>query len=1172
MTNSLADRCYDSFSAKRWSAGNQYSSAGLVRIKESAPLGLIAAVQGTAPSPYRVSLDWSLARADGVLIATCTCPNYQEGALCKHIAATIFEVDRRNLASRVPGRGMLEVIDDQDEWESDAEAFDDDDRYDDNVYEADDDLDDGWRKAPPSPSARPQQRALKRSNRPAPPPQWQARLQSLASAVTSKHREVDPPAKIREREIWYRLNSADTASRGALVIEFQQRERKLDGGFSKFKSFGISPQAISTLPNPLDRELLSEMIGNRGEDRYARSSYSSYSYYGYGYGASTEVCRCTLAPGAYASLLPRICATGRFDWLQEASATEVAEPAPLAWDEGPPWQFKLQFGPSPDAKTWRLTGVLHREDGAAPPGAVRFADAGVVLFEGSAARLDESVAARWVAAVQRTGDIEVPAKERDAFLLQLARSPELPPLELSEECGWSIASVEPKPRLVVAAPERYGRYLKASVSFDYRDQAVAWRDPRTLLVDDEKRELIRRDMARERGAWSALDSVPVQTPNAYDRREFDGEIAPKRLPLVVSGLIAAGWNVEAEGAKIRQAGEFKISLSSGIDWFELDAAADFEGVSASLPALLKALQHGQSYVELDDGSRGMLPEAWLARYAPLAEMGTIEGDKIRFVPSQAMLLDAWLAAQPEVDVDATFEQIRDRLRSFEGVQPAEEPVTFQGRLRGYQREGLGWLRFLDEFGFGGCLADDMGLGKTVQVLALLDSQRAASGALMQPTSASGKAANGQTTKAKAANGKKSAKAKPTVQAPSLVVAPRSLIHNWIAEARRFTPELRVLDYTGLGRAEQRERFAEHDLVITTYGTLRRDIARLKDVEFDYCVLDEAQSIKNAESHSAKACRLLRAKRRLAMTGTPIENHLGELWSIFEFLNPGMLGRSAALKRLASSNPDKDPAAFQSFAKGLRPFMLRRTKEQVLSELPEKTEQTLYCELEKKQRKLYNELRDHYRDLLAKRIGAVGLKQSKIQVLEALLRLRQAACHPGLLDAKQIAQPSAKLETLLEQLDAVLAEGHKALVFSQFTSLLAIVRKELDRRKIVYEYLDGRTRDRQSRVERFQQDPACSLFLISLKAGGLGLNLTAADYVFILDPWWNPAVEAQAVDRAHRIGQTRRVFAYRLIARDTVEEKILELQRDKKKLADAIITADNSLISSLSAEDLQWLLS
>ncbi|MGH7194965.1 MAG: DEAD/DEAH box helicase, partial [Candidatus Saccharimonadales bacterium] len=293
--------------------------------------------------------------------------------------------------------------------------------------------------------------------------------------------------------------------------------------------------------------------------------------------------------------------------------------------------------------------------------------------------------------------------------------------------------------------------------------------------------------------------------------------------------------------------------------------------------------------------------------------------------------------------------------------------------------------------------------------------------------------------------------------------------------------------------------------------------------------------------------------------------------IFEFLNPGMLGHSNTLSWLTKNRTDSGQAV-GLLAKALRPFILRRTKEQVLKDLPEKTEQTLYCELDARQRKLYDELRDHYRAALAKRIDDVGIKRAKIHVLEALLRLRQAACHPGLIDRAKQGQSSAKLETLLEQLDEIKQGGHKALVFSQFTSLLAIVRRELDERRVTYEYLDGKTRDRQERVDRFQQDPACQLFLISLKAGGLGLNLTAAEYVFILDPWWNPAVEAQAVDRAHRIGQNRRVFAYRLIARDTVEEKILQLQGEKRKLADAIITADNSLIRELTAEDLKLLLS
>jgi len=340
------------------------------------------------------------------------------------------------------------------------------------------------------------------------------------------------------------------------------------------------------------------------------------------------------------------------------------------------------------------------------------------------------------------------------------------------------------------------------------------------------------------------------------------------------------------------------------------------------------------------------------------------------------------------------------------------------------------------------------------------------------------------------------------------------------------------------------------------------------------ILDEAQAIKNADTESAKAARLLKANHRLAMSGTPIENHLGELWSLFEFLNPGLLGGARVFKSVttAPANGKPDTNTRQILAKALRPFILRRTKQQVARDLPEKTEQTIFCELEPAQRQLYDELREHYRQSLLGRIAEVGINKSKMQVLEALLRLRQAACHPGLIDESRSAEPSAKIDALLAQLDEVIDEGHKALVFSQFTSFLAILRQRLEASGTTYEYLDGQTRDRQQRVERFQNDEQCRLFLISLKAGGVGLNLTAADYVFLLDPWWNPAVEAQAIDRAHRIGQTKPVFAYRLIARDTVEEKVLELQRSKRDLADAIINADNSLVSGLGREEIELLLS
>jgi SNF2 family DNA or RNA helicase len=562
-----------------------------------------------------------------------------------------------------------------------------------------------------------------------------------------------------------------------------------------------------------------------------------------------------------------------------------------------------------------------------------------------------------------------------------------------------------------------------------------------------------------------------------------------------------------------------------------------------LPRLLAALTRGEHTVALGNGIVGILPEEWLKRYGMLAELGSTEKNHLRFARHQASLLDALIAAESEVKTDEIFARLRDELSNFNGIEIAEPPPSFAGQLRDYQKEGLGWMNFLGRFGFGGCLADDMGLGKTVQALALLEARRT------------------QRSTALETNGR--------VARSSLVVVPRSLVFHWKREAERFAPALRILEHSGAARLKPGDHFAEYDVVLTTYGTLRRDALSFKDQHFDYCILDEAQAIKNSATLSAKAARLLRADHRLAMSGTPVENHLGELWSLIEFLNPGMLGK-ASLFTGAGRNPDAQTR--EVLSRALRPFILRRTKEQVARELPAKTEQTLYCDLEPREKKLYGELRDYYRARLLKNADDQSMSKIKFQTLEALLRLRQAACHPGLIDKKKTAEPSAKIDTLLAQLEQVLDEGHKALVFSQFTSLLAIVRRRLDGAGIPYAYLDGRTRDRQARVEEFQNNPDLKLFLISLKAGGLGLNLHAAEYVYLLDPWWNPAVEAQAIDRAHRIGQTRQVFAYRLIARETVEEKVLELQRSKRDLADAIVSGNHSLIQSLTREDLQLLLS
>jgi len=632
-----------------------------------------------------------------------------------------------------------------------------------------------------------------------------------------------------------------------------------------------------------------------------------------------------------------------------------------------------------------------------------------------------------------------------------------------------------------------------------------------------------------------------------------------------------------------------MQVSSGIDWFDVEATVKFGSASARLPELLAALRRGERTVRLSDNSFGVLDDAWIDRTGLLAATGTLVDGKLRFAANQLGILDVLLSALPEPDVDAAFAHARAQLTDFTGVHAAEPPPSFVGTLRDYQKEGLGWLHFLRRFGFGGCLADDMGLGKTVQLLALLAARQAEKAG------------------------------------PSLVVVPRSLVFNWQQEAARFTPTLRVLVHQGPERHRDTSRISDYDLVITTYGTLRRDAVMLREMEFDYLVVDEAQAIKNAATASAKAVRLVRARHRIAMSGTPIENSLRELWSLLDFLNPGLLGKAsvfaAHLRQLevldmlpsddslpsdlepietmvpeladedaASQEYDDATAAAPSpieraahreaqreashalLARAVRPYILRRTKSQVTPELPERLEQTVLVDLSPKERARYDELRDHYRTSLLKQIGPDGVGKQTMHVLEALLRLRQAACHPGLLDPARRDESSSKLDLLLLRVTEAVAESHKVLVFSQFTTLLSLVRDRFDATGITYAYLDGDTKDRERVVTRFQEEPECAVFLISLKAGGVGLNLTSADYVYLLDPWWNPAVEAQAIDRAHRIGQTRRVFASRLIARDTVEEKVLALQDRKRNLADAIIRADASLLSTLGREELEMLLS
>jgi superfamily II DNA or RNA helicase len=750
----------------------------------------------------------------------------------------------------------------------------------------------------------------------------------------------------------------------------------------------------------------------------------------------------------------------------------------------------------------------------------------------------------WAELLRRDPPLSVADGEEEELVDRLLDMPNIPTLDLPDKLKLEEVRVVPTPQILIHTP-RGPRWqqerLRGEVQFDYAGTLVRASSPQSAIVERQAGRCLIRHRQLEEFAWTQLVGAGFKRLIDKRRGAHDVEILARDLGPAVRNLMPKGWSVKADGRQVWQAGQLKFRVQSNIDWFELHGEVDFSGRRVTFPELLAALARGDSTVRLDDGSLGIIPEEWLQHYGLLAGLGTADGDHLRFEAHQVGLLDALLASQPLVDFDAKFAQLRDKLKSFAGVAATDEPTNFEGKLRGYQRDGVGWLEFLQEFQFGGCLADDMGLGKTVQMLAVLQDRVNQSKSL-----------------------------KKSERRPSLIVVPKSLLFNWAQECHKFTPKLRVLEYAGLARADLRPEFHNFDVILTTYGTLRRDVLVLKDIPFDYVVLDEAQTIKNAGSQVAKASRLLQAHYRLALSGTPIENHLGDLWSIFEFLNPGMLGRSAAFRTHAADA--EKPESREFLARGLRPFILRRTKQQVAADLPDKIEQTLFCQMSEEQEQLYAEMRDHYRQSLLGLIKNQGLAKSKMHVLEALLRLRQAACHPALLDKAKLDEGSAKLDVLLPHLEELIDEKHKTLVFSQFTSMLAIVRHHLDQRGIVYEYLDGQTRDRRACVERFQTDPNCPLFLISLKAGGLGLNLTAADYVFLLDPWWNPAVEAQAIDRAHRVGQTKQVFAYRLICRGTVEEKIAELQVKKRGLADAILQENGSVLEQLSPEDLEMLLS
>ena len=583
------------------------------------------------------------------------------------------------------------------------------------------------------------------------------------------------------------------------------------------------------------------------------------------------------------------------------------------------------------------------------------------------------------------------------------------------------------------------------------------------------------------------------------------------------------------------------------DWFDVRILVMFGEFTIPFIKLKKFILNDIREFMLPNGEIAILPEEWFARYKGLIPFAKIKGDKLQFEKHHFLLL--------ENSLSGALQSVTDKLSKLDSLEKAEFPLpaNLKATLRSYQLEGYNWMHQLQQTGFGGCLADDMGLGKTLQTLALLlKLKRQKQGVVIKhPMAVSGQL----DMFAQIQN-----QGEETNQPASLIVLPTSLVHNWNNEIKKFTPSLKVYKYVGIQRKKTidiEKMIPFYDIILTTYGTVRNDIKMLRNCEFFYAILDESQYIKNPTSKTYKATVQLKAKHRLVLTGTPIENSLSDLWSQMNFLNPGLLGSQNFFQKVFITPIEKiaDQKQQEQLQLIIRPFILRRKKDEVAKDLPPLTEQVIFCKMADEQEKMYEEEKSVIRNAILENIEKQGMKKSAIIVLQGLTKLRQLANHPSLLD-KDSEEHSGKFDQIQTMLDNLVAEKHKVLIFSSFVSHLELVKQYIESNNWKFSLLTGQTSNREKVIDEFQDDPENHIFLISLKAGGVGLNLTKADYVFIIDPWWNPAAENQAVSRAHRIGQDKQVFVYRFITENSIEEKIQLLKERKTSLADKFINSNN----------------
>ncbi|WP_295770077.1 DEAD/DEAH box helicase [uncultured Mucilaginibacter sp.] len=721
--------------------------------------------------------------------------------------------------------------------------------------------------------------------------------------------------------------------------------------------------------------------------------------------------------------------------------------------------------------------------------------------------------------------------------------------------GFTINTEKYDARPVVKPIYVAGGISQIQLYFKYAGYVFPYGDGRHISVkidregDNYTFHRIKRSVTWEKNKLQLLENMGLTTSSSLFQNlevKHDGDDADRSFSVFDwlnqnhDKLIAAGFEIEQpEGQKRYLFGSSKIDLqvNENNDWFDIHAIVHFGPYQIPFMDLRNHILNRKKEFTLPSGEIAVIPEEWFAQYGNL--LNFTEGNKDLKLRKHHIGLINDLAEGDLASI--TINRKLQKLTDFEELEDVAPPVNFAGSLRPYQQAGYNWFHFLKDYHFGGCLADDMGLGKTIQTLALLQKNKEDAAAI------------GATC-------------------TSLLIMPTSLIYNWVNEAARFTPTLRMMVHTGAFRYKSPDVFGKYDVVVTTYGISRIDVELFKAFFFDYIILDESQNIKNPSSKSYQAVKQLKSRHKLILSGTPVENTVNDLWTQMSFINPGLLGNQQFFLNefVTPIEKKKDEEKAHRLQALIKPFVLRRTKEQVATELPPKTEQLFYCKMTDEQSTVYEKIKSEYRNELLQSLEDGTFAQTQIQVLQGLIKLRQIANHPSMID-ESYEGDSGKFEDVVHTLSNVLDGGHKVLIFSQFVKQLNIYRQYFDQKNIKYTYLDGSTQNRGEVVKKFQQDAKTQIFLISIKAGGVGLNLTEADYVFILDPWWNPAVEQQAIDRTHRIGQTKNVFIYKFITKDTVEEKILALQQRKLTVARSLITTEESFIKSLSADDIREIL-